>query len=209
MTGCTVTALRRFVDRPARGRPVHREDERGAAVPDRAAHDQGFRMAPGTSGSRGRVVSAAIVSSLDARVSVLQDLFAGFEQLSGGGLRGGSYDLKGSDHLVLRRYRYVSTVAVSGTLTLGPSATKGRVRVNGPGRLDGTLVLDGRGGARGTIGGRHVRARRVSAAGASACWRCLLRCFRLLPWRVPLAFLPGISSEIPRLAHSDVEDLPV
>ena len=73
----------------------------------------GFRMAPGTSGSRGRVVSAAIVSALDARVSVLQDLFAGFEQLRGGGLRGGSYELKGSDHLVLRRYRYVSQRAPS------------------------------------------------------------------------------------------------
>jgi pimeloyl-ACP methyl ester carboxylesterase len=184
VTGCTVTALRRFVADKVVGDPCKGKSNAVDPYPIAPRRLSGFRVAPGTSGDRGRIVSAVIVAALDGRVSVLEDLFAGFERLAGGGLRGGSYELKGSDHLVLRRYRYVASVSVSGTLTLGPSTTRGRLRVDGPGKLDGTLVLDGHGGARGTIGGRHVRSRRVSAAAAS----CGAASCGVSPssWRVPL-----------------------
>src|SRR5206468_103340 len=170
VTGCAALALRRFVNDRHVGDPCAGRSNAVAPYPIAPRKLSGFRIAPGTSGMRGRVVSAAIVSTIDARVALLQDLFAGFEELRGGGLRGGSYVLDGSDRLVLRRYRYVASVRVTGAVRLGAGTTAGRIRVNGPGKLDGTLVLDGRGGARGTIGGRHVRARRVSAGvAASAC----------------------------------------
>ena len=112
LTGCADRALKRFVDREHVGDPCHGKTQRGRSVPDRARRLDGFRVAPGTHGSRGRVVSAAIVSAIDARVAVLQDLYAGFAALRGGGLRGGSYELRGSDRLVLRSYRYLRSVRV-------------------------------------------------------------------------------------------------
>ena len=169
ITGCTVTALRRFVGGQLVGDPCKGRTNAVSPYPIAPRTMSGFRMAPGVGGARGRVVSAALVSALDARVSVLEDLFAGFERLRGGGLRGGSYELKGRDRLVLRGYRYTRSVRISGVLRLGSGTTKGRLRVNGPGRLDGTLALKGGGSARGTIGGRRVHARRVSGAAASAC----------------------------------------
>jgi pimeloyl-ACP methyl ester carboxylesterase len=171
VTGCTAIALRRFVNGRQVGDPCSGKSNAVSPYPIAPRTLRGFRAAPGTSGMRGRVVSAALVSAIDARVSVLQDLFSGFEQLRGGGLRGGSYALEGSDRMVLRRYRYVASVRVSGILRLGAGTTKGRIHVNGPGKLDGTLVLDGRGGARGTIGGRRVHARRVRSEATVASVR--------------------------------------
>ena len=170
VTGCAATALRRFVSGKVVGDPCKGKTDAVDPFPIAPRSLSGFRTAPGVGGARGRVVSAALVSALDARVSVLQDLFAGFELLRGGGLRGGSYELKGSDRLVLRGYRYTRSVRVSGVLKLRAGTTRGRLRVNGPGKLDGRLTLKGGGSARGTIGGRHVHTRRLSgAAVASAC----------------------------------------
>ena len=194
-TGCAAIALRRFADGRQVGDPCAGKSNAVSPYPIAPRRLSGFRVAPGTSGNRGRVVSAAIVSALDARAAILQDLFAGFEELRGGGLRGGSYALKGSDSLVLRRYRYVAGVRVSGSLRLGAGNTNGRVRVDGPGKLDGTLVLDGRGGARGTIGGRHVRARRLSAGAAAwACGgasSCVAPSSLRVPWPACLGSAPG------------------
>jgi pimeloyl-ACP methyl ester carboxylesterase len=195
VTGCTVIALRRFVNDRQVGDPCAGKTNAVSPYPIPPRTLSGFRVAPGTSGNRGRVVSAAIVSALDARVSILQDLFAGFEELRGGGLRGGSYALKGSDRLVLRRYRYLASVRITGVLRLGSGATKGHLRVNGPGKLDGTLALDGRGGTRGTIGGRHVRARRVSAAVASfACGggACVSPSSLRVPWPCAQGSAPAV-----------------
>jgi pimeloyl-ACP methyl ester carboxylesterase len=168
VTGCTAVALKRFVDRAHVGDPCKGRSNAVFPFPIAPRALRAFRPAPGTKGNRGRVVSAALVSTVDARVAVLQDLFAGFAKLRGGGLRGGSYALKGSSRLVLRRYRYFAGVGVSGTLRLGARDAKGRLRVDGPGRLDGTLVLDGRGGAEGTLGGRAVATRAAKRRAASA-----------------------------------------
>jgi pimeloyl-ACP methyl ester carboxylesterase len=168
LTGCADLALKRFVDREHVGDPCHGKTNAVDPLPIAPRGLSGFRVAPGTHGARGRVVSAAIVSSLDARVNVLQDLYAGFSELRGGGLRGGSYALEGSDRLVLRSYRYVRSVRVSGALRLGPGTLRGRVRVDGPGRLDGTLTLDRRGGVSGRIGGRSVHVARARSGAATA-----------------------------------------
>lgn len=170
LTGCVDLALKRFVDRERVGDPCHGRTNAVDPLPVAPRGLSGFRVAPGTRGARGRVVSAAIVSSLDARVAVLQDLYAGFSKVRGGGLRGGSYALERGGRLVLRSYRYVPSVRVSGSLRLGAGTLSGRIRVDGPGRLDGTLAVNGRGGARGRIGGRAVRVRgaRGARAGAAA-----------------------------------------
>jgi len=171
LTGCTAKALKRFVDGEAVGDPCRGKTNGVDPYPIAPRALGGFRVAPGTHGARGRVVSAAIVSAIDARVAVLQDLYAGFAHLRGGGLRGGSYELRGADRLVLRGYRYLRSVRVSGSLRLGAGNVVGRMRVNGPGRLDGTLVLDRHGRAHGRIGGRGVstgRAPRGEAATALA-----------------------------------------
>jgi pimeloyl-ACP methyl ester carboxylesterase len=190
LTGCTATALKRFVDGARVGDPCRSRTNGVDPFPIAPRALRRFRVAPGTRGARGRVVSAAIVSAIDARVAVLQDLYAGFSRLRGGGLRGGSYELKGSDRLVLRGYRYLASVRVSGSLRLGAGNVVGRMRVNGPGRLDGTLVLDRRGRARGTIGGRVVRVRRAGRRAAAAASgggarfpsaRRLARAWRLAP----------------------------
>jgi pimeloyl-ACP methyl ester carboxylesterase len=191
LTGCADLALKRFVDREHVGDPCHGQTNAVDPLPIGPHGLSGFRVAPGTHGARGRVVSAALVSALDARVSVLQDLYAGFSKLRGGGLRGGSYELQGADRLVLRSYRYVRSVRVSGTLRLGPGTLRGRVHVDGPGRLDGTLTLDRRGSASGTIEGRAVRVPRAKAGAASAAAvrggahfpsvRTLARAWRLAP----------------------------
>jgi pimeloyl-ACP methyl ester carboxylesterase len=168
VTGCVAVALKRFVDRQRVGDPCTGLTNAVAPFPIAPHALSAFRPAPGTAGSRGRVVSAALVSAVDARVAVLQDLYAGFAKLQGGGLRGGSYRVQGSSKLKLRSYRYLASVRVTGTLELGGNSPTGRLRVNGPGTLDGTLRLDATGGAVGTIGGRHVRARGVKRATAAA-----------------------------------------
>jgi hypothetical protein len=170
VTGCVALALKRFVDGAKVGDPCKGRTNAVAPFPIAPHAVSSFRPPPGTAGARGRVVSAVLVSAVDARIAVLQDLYAGFSKLQGGGLRGGSYRLQGSSTLHLNGYRYVASVSVTGTLELGGDQPTGTLRVNGPGALDGTIVLNAKGGARGKIGGRRVRARapKLATAGAAA-----------------------------------------
>jgi pimeloyl-ACP methyl ester carboxylesterase len=168
ITGCVATALKRFADGAKVGDPCTGHSNAVAPFPIAPHALDAFRPPPGTAGARGRVVSAVLVSAVDARVAILQDLYAGFAKLEGGGLRGGSYGLHGNSKLTLRSYRYVAAVRVTGTLQVGGDHPTGRLSVDGPGSLDGTLVLNAKGGAAGTIGGRRVRARAPRLGKASA-----------------------------------------
>jgi pimeloyl-ACP methyl ester carboxylesterase len=167
VTGCAAVALGRFARGVSVGDPCSGKTNAVNPFPIAPRALGGFRVAPGTTGARGRVVSAAIVSAIDARVAILQDLYAGYGTLRGGGLRGGSYALDGA-RMVLRGYRYVPSVRITGSLRLGGGSAAGRVRVDGPGTLDGTLVLGARGAAKGTIGGRRIRVRATTRRAAAA-----------------------------------------
>ena len=90
ITGCTAQALARFIDDVAVGHPCLGRDNgvRPTPLPPHSLSD--FRSAPGVGGKRGRALFAVLDTVTDARLSALQALFAGV-QMSGGGLRGGSF----------------------------------------------------------------------------------------------------------------------
>ena len=178
VTGCTALALKRFVDGKLVGDPCRGKTNAVESVPDRSSHAERVPRRARHEGVRGRVVSAVLVSAIDARVALLQDLYAGFSTLRGGGLRGGSYALRGSDGLVLRRLPLRRERAGQRRrLRLGAGDAKGRVRVDGPGRLDGGA------GPRTGTGARAGR----SAGGAS----------RAAPRRGPAARAPRHCSAAP------------
>jgi pimeloyl-ACP methyl ester carboxylesterase len=168
ITGCVARALKRFVDAEHVGDPCRGRSNAVDPYPIAPRRLDAFRVPPGTHGRRGRVVSAALVSAVDARVAVLQDLYAGFRKLEGGGLRGGSYRMEGSSTLHLRDYSYFAGVRVTGRLHLGGDNPTGLLRVDGPGAMDGTIRLGGKGGARGRIGGHTENARAIKHGGAGA-----------------------------------------
>jgi pimeloyl-ACP methyl ester carboxylesterase len=167
VTGCIAHALRRFIARVAVGHPCAGKDNgvAPAPLPPRSIND--FRSAPGVGGARGRALFAVLDTATDARLSALQDLFAGL-QVRGGGLRGGSFTGENAfeGRIRLHSYSYVPGLHVTGTLTSSQGTLSGTVRVSG--RAHGTLKLDRRGGATGTLGGRAVRYKPKRGTSASA-----------------------------------------
>jgi hypothetical protein len=167
VTGCIARALRRFIGNQAVGHPCAGADNgvSPTPLPPRGLSD--FRSAPGVGGDRGRALFAVLDTAADARLSVLQALYAGLE-VRGGGLHGGRYTAGSAieGRIRLHRYAYVPGLRVSGTLKVNEGELTGTVRVTG--RAHGTLKLDHRGGATGVLGGRHVRYRPKRGASASA-----------------------------------------
>jgi pimeloyl-ACP methyl ester carboxylesterase len=166
VTGCIALAMQRFVGDRAVGHPCvgHDNGVAPSPLPPRAISD--FRSAPGVGGDRGRALFAVLDTAADARLSVLQTLYAGLES-RGGGLHGGYYTggsaIEG--RIRLHRYAYVPGLRVSGTVHVDQGALTGTLRVAG--RAHGTLTLDHRGGAAGVLGGRDVRYRPKRGAQAS------------------------------------------
>jgi hypothetical protein len=167
VTGCIARAMQRFIGDRAVGHPCAGHDNGlpPSPLPPRGLSD--FRSAPGVGGDRGRALFAVLDTAADARLSVLQTLYAGLES-RGGGLHGGYYTggsaIEG--RIRLHRYAYVPGLRVSGTVHVDQGDVTGTLRVAG--RAHGTLKLDHRGGATGVLGGRHVRYRPTPRAQASA-----------------------------------------
>ena len=166
ITGCTAQALARFIDDVAVGHPCLGQDNgvRPTPQPPHALKD--FRSAPGVGGTRGRALFAVLDTVTDARLSALQALFAGV-QVSGGGLRGGSFSGQASfeGRLRLRAYAFVPGLRVSGSVSATDGAISGTVHVSGT--AHGTLRISRRGTVTGVLGGRRVRfkpSRRAAAA---------------------------------------------
>jgi pimeloyl-ACP methyl ester carboxylesterase len=179
ITGCAALALKRFADGLSIGKPCAGRSNAVTvfARPARALSD--YRRAPGVAGDRGRVLFGALDVIVDAQISALQTLYAGFERIQGGGLRGGSFTASSDgSRLRLHRYEIVPGLKVSGSLRASSTADIGTVTIDGPGRLDGTLRVTAAGVVTGRIGGRKVRyapkakgRRGAGAAAASASQR--------------------------------------
>jgi pimeloyl-ACP methyl ester carboxylesterase len=167
VTGCIALAMQRFIADRAVGHPCVDHDNGVAPTPLPPRGVSDFRSAPGVGGDRGRALFAVLDTAADARLSVLQTLYAGLES-RGGGLHGGYYTggsaIEG--RIRLHRYAYVPGLRVSGTVHVVEGELTGTLRVSG--RAHGTLKLDHRGGAAGVLGGRQVRYRATRAAQAAA-----------------------------------------
>jgi len=94
----------------------------------------------------GRTVSALRATLDDLRLALSPAALAE----SGGGLRGGSWEIRG-DRLVLERYE-----AVSGVTLTGSGTERLTLRVGGSEAAHGTVTLRPGGRLSGTLGGRRV-----------------------------------------------------
>jgi pimeloyl-ACP methyl ester carboxylesterase len=158
ITGCATRALKRFADGRQIGTPCAGQDNAVGVLPRPATSIAAYRRAPGVAGDRGRLLFAALDTIVDAQVSTLQTLYAGYSHLQGGGLRGGRFSASSDGaRLRLHRYALIPGLRVSGTLRASDSKDAGTVIVDGPGGLDGTLRIGAKGVVTGNLGGRPVR----------------------------------------------------
>jgi pimeloyl-ACP methyl ester carboxylesterase len=158
ITGCVARALRRFAAGRQIGTPCAGRDNAVGVLARPATSIAAYRRAPGVAGDRGRVLFAALDTVIDAQVSALQALYAGYSRIQGGGLRGGRFSASSdSAGLRLHRYELVAGLRVSGVVRAVGSEDAGLVTVDGPGRLDGTLRIGAKGVVTGRLGGRAVR----------------------------------------------------
>ena len=169
ITGCAAQALERFAGGRRIGRPCAGADNAVGVLARPATSIAAYRRAPGVAGDRGRVLFAALDTIVDAQVSALQALYAGYSHLQGGGLRGGRFSASSdAARLRLHRYELVPGLRVSGVLRTSGSEAAGAVTVDGPGRLDGALRIGAKGVVTGRLGGRAVRyAPRTHGAAAA------------------------------------------
>jgi pimeloyl-ACP methyl ester carboxylesterase len=169
ITGCAARALKRFADGEQIGTPCADRDNAVGVLARPATSIAAYRRAPGVAGDRGRLLFAALDTIVDAQISALQTLYAGYSRLQGGGLRGGRFSASSDGaHLRLHRYELVPGLRVSGTLRASDNEDAGTVTVDGPGRLDGTLRIGAKGVVTGRLGGRAVRyAPRTHGAAAA------------------------------------------
>jgi pimeloyl-ACP methyl ester carboxylesterase len=158
ITGCAARALKRFADGLQLGTPCAGRDNAVGVLARPATSIAAYRRAPGVAGDRGRVLFAALDTIVDAQVSALQTLYAGYSHLQGGGLRGGRFAASSDGaRLRLHHYELVPGLRVSGALRASEREDAGTVTVDGPARLDGTLRISAKGVVTGRLGGRAVR----------------------------------------------------
>jgi hypothetical protein len=172
ITGCAARALKRFAGGGRIGSPCDGKDNAVSVLARPAKSIAAYRRAPGVAGDRGRLLFAALDTIVDAQISALQTLYAGYARIQGGGLRGGRFSASADGaHLRLHRYELVGGLRVSGSLRASDSEDIGTVTVDGPGDLDGTLRITATGTVTGRLGGRPVRyapgARGAAAAGGT------------------------------------------
>jgi hypothetical protein len=169
ITGCAARALRRFADGLQVGDPCKGKDNAVYVLARPANALRDYNRPASVKGDRGRLLYATLDTVIDAQISALQTLYAGFTRLQGGGLRGGFFTASGDGaRMRLHRYELVRGIAVSGALRTSSSAIAGTVRVDGPGRLDGTLRITAKGVVTGRLGGVKVRYAPPKHGGAQA-----------------------------------------
>jgi pimeloyl-ACP methyl ester carboxylesterase len=188
ITGCAARALERFADGQQIGTPCAGRDNAVGVLARPATSIAAYRRAPGVAGDRGRVLFAALDTIVDAQVSALQALYAGYTRLQGGGLRGGRFSASSDGaRLRLHRYELVLGLRVSGVLRASAAADGGIVTVDGPGRLDGTLRVGVKGVVTGRLGGRAVRYTPRTYGAAASRWAGRVPAAVRLPSRAVVA----------------------
>src|SRR3954468_11850270 len=159
---CSQKAIDRFIS----GKPLPKSPCRRipTGIPDVLGAPKAFsslRISGGLPARIGRTVSALGATLDDLRLVVSPAALA----TSGGGLRGGSWAIRG-DRLVLKRYE-----AVSGVTVTGSGNAKITLRVAGTEAARGTVTLRSGGRLSGALGGRRISLRLgapdVAAAKAS------------------------------------------
>ncbi|MES1171198.1 MAG: alpha/beta fold hydrolase [Actinomycetota bacterium] len=171
ITGCAARALKRFASGQQIGTPCAGRDNAVGVLARPPMSIAAYRRAPGVAGDRGRVLFAALDTVVDAQVSALQTLYAGYSHLQGGGLRGGRFAASSDGtHLRLHRYELVPGLRLSGVLRMSDRTDAGTVTVDGPGRLDGTLRMRAKGVVTGRLGGRAVRYAPRTQSAATSRW---------------------------------------
>lgn len=146
-TGCVDTAIRRFLGGRAVGTPCAKKSvaPRMALVPPLSLN--AVARVPGLPTRRGRVLRAVFSTVADVSATDSEAYYAGFDDTSGGGLRGGAYDSIASGAgqlLILKAVQYVPRVRVSGPLVVDGTRVSGNVRVTAPGGLSGRVAFFGR-----------------------------------------------------------------
>jgi pimeloyl-ACP methyl ester carboxylesterase len=171
ITGCAAEALQRWADGKQIGTPCAGKDNAVSVLARPARSLQDYRRPKSVAGDRGRLLYATLDTVVDAQVSALQTLYAGYARLQGGGLRAGRWTASSDGgRLRMHGYSLVPGIRVSGSLSANAYGDAGTVTVDGPGRLDGTLTITSKGAVRGTLGGRRVEysPKDGSASAASA-----------------------------------------
>jgi pimeloyl-ACP methyl ester carboxylesterase len=169
LTGCSSTALERFIAGRPVGTPCKGKSSQIQPLPLPPQSIGDFRSAPGVGGRRGRALFAALDTTEEARIVAIQYVFSGLE-LHGGGLRAGSFSLRSpaAKTMRLRDYAFVPGLRISGRLRITTDSPEGHIRVRGPKGLSGELDLDGNGGARGRLGGKRVSYRPAKGSATAA-----------------------------------------
>jgi pimeloyl-ACP methyl ester carboxylesterase len=197
LTLCAARALKRFIADKRVGTPCKGHSNQVEVLPPAPRSLSDYSPAPGVRGVRGRIVLAVSDAAEDARVTVLQRLYAGLN-LDAGGLHGGTMHLEDTiGHL--HRWAYAPGVRLSGVVEVSEEPVVGRLRIDGPGRMDGRLTLHDSGLIVGRIGGRRVRYSprsvtvRASSASAAARRAPLRTGVRGMPaaWRLRALRLAG------------------
>ena len=156
LSGCVDRALRRFFANRRVGDPCKGHSNQvppQAKAPKRLAR---LTPAPGTAGTRGKVLRAAVGALNSARETSWQLGDAGFAARAAGGLRGGRWHLAGETTFVLSRVEWAPGVRITGRVQSVLGRYRGTLRVSAPQGMGGTLRLDRRRGVNGTLGGKRV-----------------------------------------------------
>jgi pimeloyl-ACP methyl ester carboxylesterase len=145
-TGCVDTAIDRFFrDRPVGTPCKHRSVRpRMTLTPPRSVSE--LAPVPGLPLRRGRVLRAVLSTIADASTSDNEAYYAGFQDTSRGGLRGGLYhslSTTSGQVLVLRRLEYVPGLWLTGSILVAGQTIHGQVKVTAPGQPDGRVAFFG------------------------------------------------------------------
>ena len=141
-TGCADEAVARFLAGRTVGQPCRKADvsRPRTRIPPRSL--AATPIIPGLPTMESRLVRAAYWTVADTSDSDFEAYYAGFNDSSGGGLRGGRFDSIPTGNgqlLVLHRMVYVPRVRVSGSVITGSGGAGGSVKVTGPFGLSGRV----------------------------------------------------------------------